>query len=243
MNIIIDQGNTLCKIGFFDPADNLVHAQACENPTTDLLEELLSLYQPEYGIFSSVKNPDEALVDWLQMRLERLLRLDSNTPLPIRNGYATPETLGLDRLAAAVGAWSLHPGKPLLVIDMGTAITYDFVSAEGVFTGGNIAPGLQTRLKSLNHYTDRLPLVEPSTDFPLLGNDTETAIRAGVMQGIVLEVEGYHKALQAVHPDLFAFLTGGDIIYFDSKLKNGIFVHENLVLTGLNRILRYNVHL
>jgi len=189
-----------------------------------------------------VKVFDPQLIVLLKAQLKNFVELGPDTSLPIRNGYATPATLGYDRLAAAVGAWVLQPEKPLLVIDLGTAVTYDFISADGTFMGGNIAPGVHTRLKSLNHFTGKLPLVEPTSDFGLLGNSTETAIRSGVMQGILFEINGYIEALTGQHPGLFTFLTGGDLIYFDGKLKNGIFVDENLVLTGLNRILRHNVH-
>lgn len=242
MNLIIDQGNSLCKVACIDPSGNRVFNAVFEQLSIENLQDLFNRYQPENGILSTVKVLEPALTDWLKSKLETFLELGPETPLPIRNGYGTPSTLGFDRLAAAVGAWSLQPGKPLLIIDMGTAVTYDFVTAEGVFAGGNIAPGLRTRLKALHFYTGKLPLVEPADDFDLLGNTTETAIRSGVMQGILFEITGYMTALTQQYPDLFAFLTGGDLIYFDGKLKNGIFVDANLVLTGLNRILRHNVH-
>lgn len=242
MNLLIDQGNTLCKVACFDSSGNLVFNSVFETLTQESLQTLFHDFKPENGILSTVKAFEPTLTGWLKSKLQTFVELGPDTPLPIRNGYGTPHTLGFDRLAAAVGAWSLQPGKPLLIIDMGTAVTYDFVSADGVFTGGNIAPGLRTRLKALHHYTGKLPLVEPDIDFDLLGNTTETAIRSGVMQGLLFEMTGYVNALKQQYPDLFAFLTGGDLIYFDGKLKNGIFVDENLVLTGLNRILRYNVH-
>jgi type III pantothenate kinase len=242
MNLIIDQGNTVCKLALFEKGEEPVAFLTASALTKAIVDEVMTKYQPEAGILSSVKNPDSSLLDYLKAALQPFIELNSQTPLPIQNAYATPETLGLDRLAAAVGAWSLQPGKPLLIIDMGTAITYDFVTETGRYIGGNIAPGLQTRLRALNHYTDRLPLVEPDARFLPMGNNTETAIRSGVMQGIVYEVEGYIRDLQQGHPQLFTFLTGGDLIYFDGKLKSGIFVCKNLVLTGLNRILRNNVH-
>lgn len=242
MNLIIDQGNTLCKIALFDASDNLVFSTVEDCLSAALLQELFQNHQPINGILANVKDVDPLLIALLKAELKTFVEFGPDTALPIQNGYGTPETLGYDRLAAAVGAWSHEPGKSLLIIDLGTAVTYDFVSAEGVFTGGNIAPGLRTRLKSLHHFTGKLPLVEPSNDFELMGNSTETAIRSGVMQGILFEINGYIDALKPSYPDLFAFLTGGDRIYFDGKLKNGIFVDENLVLTGLNRILRYNVH-
>jgi len=242
MNLIIDQGNTLCKVACIDQSGSIVFSTVFETLTPEIILDLFQNFKPANGILSTVKAFDPQLIAVLRAHLKTFVELGSDTPIPIRNGYATPATLGFDRLAAAVGAWSLQPGKPLLVIDLGTAVTYDFVSAEGIFTGGNIAPGVRTRLKSLHHFTGKLPLVEPASNFDLLGNSTETAIRSGVMQGILFEINGYIDALKLQYPSLFAFLTGGDLIYFDGKLKNGIFVDANLVLTGLNRILRHNVH-
>jgi type III pantothenate kinase len=242
MNLILDQGNTLCKIACMDSNGNIVQFKVVDELTPQLLKETLASYQPINGILSTVKNLDSQLLTILKAELHTFVHLGPDTPIPIRNGYGTPSTLGFDRLAAAVGAWSQQPGKPLLIIDMGTAITYDFVSEDGAFTGGNIAPGLQTRFKSLNQFTGKLPLVEPTSTFELLGNTTETAIRSGVMQGILFELDGYIDALKLRYPHLFAFLTGGDLFYFDGKLKNGIFVDDKLVLKGLNRILRHNVH-
>jgi type III pantothenate kinase len=242
MNLILDQGNTLCKIACVDSSDNFVYFQVVDELTPAFLKECLSTYTPQNAILSTVKTIDNQLLALLEAELHTFVHLGPDTPLPIRNGYGTPSTLGFDRLAAAVGAWSQQPGKPLIVIDMGTAITYDFVSRDGTFTGGNIAPGMQTRFKSLNQFTGKLPLVEPTQTFEVLGSTTETAIRSGVMQGILFELDGYIDALKLRYPDLFAFLTGGDLFYFDRKLKNGIFVDDKLVLKGLNRILRHNVH-
>ncbi len=242
MNLIIDQGNTLCKIACIEPNGNIAFSSVFKSLSSEIIQVLFKNYKPENGILSSVKVFDPHLKVLLKAQLRTFVELGPDTPLPIKNGYATPETLGFDRLAAAVGAWSQQPGKPLFVIDMGTAVTYDIVLSDGTYMGGNIAPGVQTRLKSLHHYTGKLPLVEPNNVFDLLGNSTETAIRSGVMQGILFEINGYIEALTLQYPGLFAFLTGGDLIYFDGKLKNGIFVDENLVLTGLNRILHHNVH-
>ena len=252
MNLVIDQGNTICKLAIFEEGDEPVEVMMCTELSISFLgnvlngnvlnNKVLKNHSLQSCILSTVKalNPD--VVDFLRSNIHYFLLLDSRTPIPISNVYATPQTLGLDRLAAAVGAWHIQSGKPLLVIDMGTAITYDFVSREGVFVGGNIAPGLQMRLKALHQFTDKLPMVMAEKEFVNLGSDTETAIRSGVMQGIVYEVEGYFQELQQLNPNLFAFLTGGDLIYFDGKLKNSIFVSKNLVLIGLNRILQYNVN-
>ena len=144
-------------------------------------------------------------------------------------------------MAAAVGANYLEPGKDLLVIDAGTAITYELIEASGAYLGGNISPGMTTRFKSLNFYTKNLPLVTEQEEVPLLGTNTESAIQAGVVNGIVYEMDGYIEKLRIKYPNLLVFLTGGHSFYFESRLKNSIFADINLVLTGLNRILEYNV--
>jgi len=241
MNLIIDQGNTSCKIAVYDKGEEPVAFCQLFGPVQTDIEKLMTTFHINAGIYVSVANPDPELVNFLQNRLIRFIEFCPDTPVPLNNAYHSPETLGLDRLAAAVGAWTLQPGKPLLVIDMGTAITYDYVSTDGTYQGGNIAPGLHLRLKALHQFTGRLPEVMAEEDFNVFGIDTESAIRAGVMQGILYETEGYLYDYKQRYPDLFAFLTGGDAFYFAERLKNGIFVSKNLVLAGLNRILNHNV--
>ena len=146
----------------------------------------------------------------------------------IRNLYKTPETLGMDRLAAVVGANYLSPGRNLLVVDAGTALTYEFIDAEGNYWGGNISPGIYTRFKTLNACCDKLPLIERKGETPEFGFDTETAIRAGVIRGIEFEIIGYITLLQKKYPDLLVFLTGGDKFSFDTNLKSIIFADRFL---------------
>jgi type III pantothenate kinase len=157
------------------------------------------------------------------------------------NSYETPETLGKDRLAAVVGANRLMPETDLLVIDAGTAITFDFIDAHGVYHGGNIAPGIEMRAESLHQFTGKLPRVELKGDVLFLGKNTSEAIISGIIYGAAFEIDGYIDRLLLKYPKLCTFLTGGSSIYFDGKLKNPIFADKNLVLTGLNRILQYNV--
>jgi type III pantothenate kinase len=129
----------------------------------------------------------------------------------------------------------------VLVIDAGTAITYEMITAENEYLGGNISPGMETRFKALNQFTGKLPLVTPSDDFQLLGTNTESAIRAGVQLGLLFEVEQYITYFNNIYQNLEIIITGGNAKFFDKKLKNSIFVHFNLTLIGLNRILEYNV--
>jgi len=190
---------------------------------------------------STVIDTEKELITCLENRLERFFFLDEQVRLPIAVRYQTPETLGRDRIAVAVGANYLQPQKDILVIDAGTAITFEVVEASGIYLGGNISPGLTTRFHALNRFTKRLPLVEEKEIVPLLGTSTETAILAGVVHGIVFEMDGYINTLQNKYPGLYVFLTGGHTFYFAKRLKSAIFAEKNLVLIGLNRILEYNV--
>jgi len=175
------------------------------------------------------------------MLFDNCIELDHHTPIPLINRYRTPDTLGYDRIAAAVGAYTIYPEKNVLVIDAGTAITYDLVTGGGEYMGGNISPGMAIRFKSLNKYTNRLPLLEPSIEEPpLLGSSTKEAIQSGVINGILFELDGFIGDVSRLHPELKVVLTGGDAKYFEGKLKSSIFVDLNLNLIGLNRILEHN---
>lgn len=169
-----------------------------------------------------------------------LLKFDHSSELPIKIGYATPETLGLDRIAAVVGAVMQCPDKAVLIVDAGTCVTYDLLTADGTFAGGNIAPGIRLRLRAMHEHTGKLPLIDDAGETPEIGFSTETAMRAGAVLGVAYEIEGYIARLNKVYPDLFVFLTGGDALKLAAKIKSRIFVDENLVLTGLNRILQEN---
>jgi len=240
MNLCIDQGNSSTKVGVFD--DNvLIDYFAIEELSEVEIEKLFERFVIDACIISSVTMKYDELLDIMNKKNIFLVQLDHNTVVPIVNKYETPHTLGKDRLAAIVGAVFLEPGNDLLIVDAGTAITYDLVDANGVYWGGNIAPGLSMRLRSLHEFTQKLPLVEPVVDSPLIGNSTNSALISGALHGIVFEIDGYINALKIKYPKLSVFLTGGSIFYFDSKLKNAIFAERNLVLIGLNRILQYNV--
>lgn len=165
--------------------------------------------------------------------------MSSEIPLPIRLGYDTPKTLGVDRIAGCVGGAFLFPGRELLVIDSGTAITYDFVSADGEFRGGNISPGLGIRFRALNEFTASLPLVKCSMEHGYVGKNTHDAILNGVMNGILFEVRGYIDELLRNNPHAAVIITGGGSEYLRKTLKRTVFFEDKLVITGLNRILEY----
>lgn len=238
MNLVIDIGNTFTKAAWFEDEKHLetIRLQESEGSETFLNRKPFNKV-----IVSSVRKIGGDLTDMLHGMVGEFVILDHHTSLPLKVMYETPKTLGGDRIAASVGAWNMFPQKNILVIDMGTTITIDFVHASGEFRGGNISPGLQTRFKALHTFTGKLPLVEPDDNFTDFGTSTQTAITAGVQQGILFELEGYIAAYEKKYPGCIIIATGGDSGFFVSKLKTPIFAEPELVLSGLNTILNFNL--
>lgn len=178
------------------------------------------------------------VLDALYREVKYVLELNHLTKIPIQNQYETPDTLGKDRLAAAIGGEVLYPGENLLILDFGTALTYEYVTNHS-YIGGNISPGLSMRFAALHQMTDKLPhLSQAPYNSP--GKNTKQAILAGVIQGILYEAEQYMAAFIVQNPSGKIILTGGDSNFFAEKIKYPIFVHPDLVFQGLNRILEYN---
>jgi type III pantothenate kinase len=237
MNLIIDQGNSAAKLALFD-GDILAQSIHADVLTQDILHSFIKEYRPQKGILCTVKPLDIALITLLADTIPAFYELNPHLPLPLTIEYQSPQTLGMDRIAAAVGAAAQHPDANLLVIDIGTAITVDFITAGGVYKGGNISPGPELRFKALHHFTGKLPLIDENGDVPALGYDTPTAIRSGVTGGIVRELDSYIEEYKK-NQSVFTFLTGGYAFYFENRLKSPIFADGNLVLKGLNEILKY----
>lgn len=239
MNVAIDSGNTYAKVGWFED-DQLIRFQK-RLLWDDMIREVRNS-NPQKIVFSSVSYGLETLTKDLDLEVP-ILNLSSDTPLPIGKQYKTPETLGADRLAAAAGAHWLYPNQDLVVIDMGTCITYDFVTKEGNFEGGLISPGVKMRFAALHSFTKRLPHLEPIMTPVFTGKSTKECIESGVMNGVLAEIEGIIERYRHISPTLCVVLCGGDVPFFESSLKQPIFAVPELVLIGLNRILTYNVAL
>lgn len=248
MNLCIDQGNSRTKVALMTDEGKLMHHFIYKSFTSADVERLFDLYDISDSIISSVVNIEAAIVNTLSRRSQHFVLFDHNTPVPIVNRYDTPETLGQDRLAAAVGAKSLCPNENLLIIDVGSAITYDFVSAEGEYLGGNIAPGLKMRFTALQRMTTKLPLVEADENelIPLFGKNTRDAIAAGVIRGTAYEVKGYMRTLREKVPHFQTYVTGGNAPYILNNVRSSrtekreMHFEKHLVLIGLNTILVYN---
>ena len=241
-NLTIDNGNTSVKVAFFIGTE-LVATNRFMRRDVRLLDRFISTYKPDSAIMCSTASSEasQRVEELINQRCSRVMSLTHETPMPISLGYRTPQTLGRDRIATAVGAWSIAQGGDVLVIDAGTAITYDLVTADGCFVGGNIAPGLGLRFKSLHEHTGRLPLVDADGDMPVMGYDTQTAIRSGVLLGLLGEIRSCIATLKMSHPGLTVFLTGGDGKLLHSRLgEEGVIYQEHLAAEGLNRIYLYN---
>jgi len=239
MNLLIDIGNSGAKVAIAEK-DRFLALERHDKLTVEALLPILKQYRPAVAICSSVgdKNEQNAICEQLNEYVKKVIPFTHKTPVPVKNGYATPETLGLDRLAAAVGANYLFPAADCLIFDCGTAVTIDFLTHSGEFLGGNISPGLQTRFKALHAFTAKLPLGQIAENVPLIGTTTATAIQAGVVHGLCYEIETYIDR----NPHCTIIFTGGDAFFLVKNIKNSIFVVCNLVIIGLNRIVNYNVY-
>ena len=248
MNLIIDIGNSSTKLYLFK-GDEILWMERKDSIENSYIDQLIQEKNVQHVIVSSVGEPSAA---GLSKGREGWLEFNRTTAIPIKNLYESKETLGLDRLAAACGAWKIFPGKNILSIDMGTCITYDFLNSKGEYLGGAISPGLQMRFKAMHTFTAKLPLIEAQdqmleqhigipTNERLIGRNTLDSMRAGAIRGMLLEIKGFVESYQRNYPDLQCLVCGGDAVLLDTEHKNSIFVRTNLVAEGLNTILNYNV--
>ena len=237
--LVIDWGNSTLKTGWFQ-GDTLVKTDRFSS--LDALLDELKERSVDYVLASSTSRPADEIRTQLMKLTTDFFVLDSQTLLPIRNAYDTPTTLGADRVAAATGASVLFPDRHCLVLDLGTCLTADFLNRNSVFQGGLISPGMRMRFRAMHEQTARLPLVEASYEWPALtATNTQQGLQSGVMNGLLFELNGIIENYRREWPDIIVLTCGGDMAAFESRLKPPIFAVPELVLIGLNRILRYNV--
>lgn len=242
MLLAIDAGNTQMKMAVFknDKIQDSTFLSYNDNAFEDKLKQWLSKDIIKVGIVSVKENSfHETIKGYTKLVVSRI-DLTYNFPFQIK--YTTPETLGLDRIVACIGAYSLNNYEGnLMVIDAGTAITYDIVNKQQQYLGGAISPGVQMRSKALNHFTANLPLVEQSKrTHDLIGNNTINSIKSGIVNGTRFEIKGCIDEIKTSHPGVKVFLTGGDAFFFEDALKSSIFAEPNLVLIGINELMKTN---
>lgn len=236
MNFVIDKGNTFTKLAVFEQ-DKLLRFETVKELNNDKINLFLSDYTIKKAIISSVSGD----VDQNLLKKYNLTNLTHLTPIPLQIKYKTPETLGVDRIASSVAANSIYKATNLLIIDVGTCVTFDFINSKNEYLGGAIAPGFEMRFKALNYFTGKLPLIKfENKQVDLIGNNTKNSITSGVYNGMKNEIEGVIRDYVAQYEGLKIVVTGGDINLFDLEPKNRIFADEFLVLKGLNEILNYN---
>ena len=239
MNLIVDIGNTNAKLAIFSE-DKVISFETVEySNIMDVLGGYLSKFSIKKSILSNVGAKIEGLDSFLNNNFFNI-NLSYKTRLPITINYDTPETLGVDRVALAVAGHSASKGNSCLVIDIGSCITYDFITTEGVYEGGAISPGLSMRFKAMHNFTESLPLVSFRESQSIIGKNTEMSLVNGVVHGITAEIDSYIDRLINDVEKISIFISGGDQGYFVNKLKNSIFADQKILLRGLNEILNYN---
>ena len=238
-NLIVDEGNTLCKIAVLDKNEVLCEAVSAEFDMASA-SQMIERYSVDKAVVASTRQGAEKICEQLHPKIAKVLLFSSQTEVPIGVEYSSRQTLGADRIAMAVGVVCEMGIEDALIIDMGSAITFDVVE-NGVFKGGNISLGVAMRFKALNQFTASLPLCEATEPNGEFGRSTAEAIEQGVMQGILYEIEGYANRIFEKNDKKSIIFCGGDAESFVYRIKNAIFAPRKLMFTGLNRILEYNV--
>jgi type III pantothenate kinase len=238
MNLIIDIGNSSVKLALYN--NGMISGSArFKTATTALLKEFAAGHKIKHIIVSSVSGQQEAIADFAALISASLYILSYKSKLPFAIEYQTPETLGADRIAAAAGAYKSFAGSKLLIIDAGTAITFDFLDGE-IYRGGNISPGIDMRFRALNKFTNSLPLMKTRENFHSPGRNTGEAIVAGVVSGVTYEINEYIRTFEEKYTDLMVIITGGDGSYLKARISYECLYLPDIVTDGLNFILDYN---
>ena len=240
MELILDIGNTRIKYAIFKDSVLINKRYSSDNE----LEKTLNSFVGRINklLISTVKPIASSQEIMFKKVCSNVHILSSNLQMPFNNKYQTPQTLGADRLALAAGALLSFPKKPVLIIDIGTCMTFDFVTAEGDYLGGAISPGMQMRLKALHNFTGKLPLIEAKQPKYFIGRNTNDSILSGVINGMLMEMDGIIDCYKLRYPMVKIILTGGDVSFFDLKLKNSIFADADILLKGMHFILEHNTN-
>lgn len=239
MHLLIDQGNTKTKYFVVNANDEIVFQASTADADALVMKQLVDEYAVTHTLVSSVKAEYETLSKVLGN--ENITYFNDDCLLPITNLYTTPKTLGKDRIAGVCGAAKLFPQQNCLVIDAGTCITYDFIDAEKKYLGGNISPGLEMRLKAMHTFTGKLPQAPLEWVDNFIGNSTQTCLQTGALQGAVNEIDGFIKQYQNKFGSIKTLMCGGNSEFLANRCESEIFAAPNLVIIGLNEILKQNL--
>ena len=236
--LCFDFGNTRLKIAFFQNA-KLAEVIVIENDEIATIGSVLEKFDAQKTILSSVINHNPE-IETLLAKKTKFHKLSHLSKLPFTTPVGKPETIGADRLALTAAAVYFFPKQHNLVIGMGSCITYNFINADHEFLGGGISPGMAMRMKALNQFTAKLPIVKPDGNVPLVGYDTVTNILSGVVIGMAKEIDGFIDVFKERYGNFNVHLTGGDLVYLAPHLKNQIFADPELIFKGLYAISEVN---
>ncbi len=241
-DLVIDTGNSRTKAALF--RGGVMTALWVADDGEMPVELSRAMVAADRCIVCSTRSEPTSIEQAAEEACGFFMRMEAGTPVPLVNCYATPATLGRDRLAAAVGARMILPGRDAMIADFGTALTVDVVTADGRYLGGSISPGLRMRLRAMHEGTGCLPLLETGECDALAGGgvpaSTREAMACGAVTGMCHEVAGFMRSYAARYPGMATIFTGGDAPLFEKRFKNTIFANIHLVLIGLNGILNYN---
>lgn len=241
MLLAVDVGNTRIKVAVFEK-HTLFHQDVFLKE--EAFEKIKNIFKnfPEVNesVFSSVGKLEDEVLDLLQKH-SKLNAISADSAFPFENKYATPKTLGVDRMVLASGATLLYPKQNRLIIDAGTCVTYDFVDEKDCYLGGAISPGLRLRYEALHNYTAKLPLLSLEDPQSFIGNSTKGSIHSGVVNGLLNEIDGFINRYREQYQVLTVILTGGDAEFLAKNIKNTIFANSNFLLESLNYIHHYTI--
>ncbi|MFT6369407.1 MAG: type III pantothenate kinase [Maribacter sp.] len=242
MNLVVDIGNTCIKFAVFKKKELLFDEYFEPSFFLEKVKLVFEAY-PEIrnAIIASVGKSDKKAFEVLSLFCKVHI-LTSKSKVPFKNSYATPNTLGIDRIALATAAFYHNQGGNTLVIDTGTCITYDIINDFNEYLGGAISPGISMRYKAMHYQTEKLPLLEKEEPMDFIGNSTNNGMHSGVVYGVLLEIEGIISKYNQRFKHLTVILTGGDSHFLSKRLKNTIFADSKFLLKGLNYLLEYNKH-
>ena len=238
MNLVLDVGNSLLKIALFEKSELIQKFKFSENYKRNI-EDLISNYKVTHSIISNVGRIDDSIINILK-ESTNLLLVSNQLKIPFKNLYKSKNTLGQDRLALVSAAAFNFPNENVLIVDVGSCITYDFKNNNNEYLGGGISPGISMRFKSLNTFTSNLPLIDFDSIYQLIGNNTKNSITSGVVNGTISEINGIIQQYREEFKNIRIILTGGDSNFLLKRIKNTIFADRNFLLIGLNKLLEDN---
>ncbi|MFC4815928.1 MULTISPECIES: type III pantothenate kinase [unclassified Flavobacterium] len=242
MILTIDVGNTRIKSAVFEQNTLIENSVFLLSEFQISVEKILKKFQKiSVLVIASVGKIEKEALDVFSDKV-KIYVVDRDKAFPFVNNYATPYTLGIDRMVLASGAVLHYPNQNRLVIDAGTCVTYDFIDAENVYHGGAISPGMRLRYEAMHNYTAKLPLLMLEEPSSVVGNSTQQSMHSGVVNGLAFEIDGYIDALKSQNENFIIILTGGDANFLAKRLKNTIFANSNFLLESLHYLYQYQIN-